>query len=109
MRKSMALLTAAAVTLAPAAGLAKPATQQSAPTTTTSSPFGHTGQPNQSCEELGNQPGTAGSSANTGSAFSPSGHAGTVYAGEQAGVNDKNAHSVSQYDTACAVNHSNPG
>ena len=108
MKNTIGLLAAAAVAFAPAAGFAKPATQQSAPTTT-SSPFGHTGQPNQSCEELGNQPGTAGSSANTGSAFSPSGHAGTVNAGEQAGVNDKNAHSVSQYDTACAVNHSNPG
>jgi hypothetical protein len=109
MRKTIALLAAGAVALAPAATLAKPTTTQSAPTTTTSSPFGHTGQPNQSCEDLGNQPGTAGSSDNTGSAFSPSGQSGGVYAGEQAGINDKNDHSVSQYDTACAVNGSNPG
>ena len=106
MKKSIALLVAGATALVPATGFAAPVTQQSAPTTT-SSPFGHTGQPNQSCEDLGNQPGTAGSSDNTGSAFSPNGQAGTVYAGEQAGINDKNAHSVSQYDVACAVNHSN--
>jgi len=108
MRILTTLFAATAIAMVPAATLAKPTTQQSAPTTT-SSPFGHTGQPNQSCEDLGNQPGTAGSSDNTGSAFSENGRSGTVYAGEQAGINDKNAHSVSQYDTACAVNHSNPG
>lgn len=108
MRRMIALLAAGAMALAPAAALAKPVTQQSAPTTT-SSPFGHTGQPDQSCEDLGNQPGTAGSSDNSGSAFSENGQSGTVYAGEQPGINDKNDHSVSQYDTACAVNNSNPG
>jgi hypothetical protein len=102
------LLAATAIIIAPAATLAKPTTHQSAPTTT-SSPFGHTGQPDQSCEDLGNQPGSAGSSDNTGSAFSENGRSGTVYAGERAGINDKNDHSVSQYDTACAVNQSNPG
>ena len=108
MKTVIGIITATAMAVAPAATLAKPVTQQSAPTTT-SSPFGTTGQPNQSCEDLGNQPGNAGSSTNTGSAFSENGQAGTVYAGEQAGINDKNDHSVSQYDTACAVNHSNPG
>jgi hypothetical protein len=108
MRFISTLIAASAIMIAPAATLAKPTAHQSAPTTT-SSPFGHTGQPNQSCEDLGNQPGNAGSSDNTGSAFSENGHSGTVYAGEQAGINDKNDHSVSQYDTACAVNQSNPG
>ena len=108
MKTVISIIAATAMAVAPGAALAKPTTHQTAPTTTTSSPFGHTGQPNQSCEDLGNQPGSAGSSDNTGSAFSPSGQSGTVYAGEQPGTNDKNAHSVSQYDTACAVNHSNP-
>jgi hypothetical protein len=108
MKTVIGIIAATAMAVAPAATLAKPATQQSAPTTS-SSPFGHTGQPDQSCEDLGNQPGNAGSSDNTGSAFSENGQSGTVYAGEQAGINDKNDHSVSQYDTACAVNHSNPG
>jgi hypothetical protein len=108
MKTVIGIIAATAIAVAPGAALAKPTTHQNAPTTTTSSPFGHTGQPNQSCEDLGNQPGSAGSSDNTGSAFSPNGQSGTVYAGEQAGINDKNEHSVSQYDTACAVNHSNP-
>jgi hypothetical protein len=108
MNRSFTLLAASAMMFAPAATFAKPATPQSAPRNT-SSPFDHTGQPDQSCEDLGNQPGSAGSSDNTGSAFSENGKSGTVYAGEQAGINDKNPHSVSQYDTACAVNQSNPG
>ena len=108
MKILITYFAATAIAIAPTASLAKPSTPQSA-ATNTSSPFGHTGQPDQSCEDLGNQPGNAGSSDNTGSAFSENGHAGTVYAGEQAGINDKNPHSVSQYDTACAVNQSNPG
>jgi hypothetical protein len=63
-----------------------------------------TGQPNQDCEELGNQPGN--SMNNSGSAFSPTGQSGSVYAGEQTNINDKNTVSVSQYDQACAVNQS---
>jgi len=43
---------------------------------------------------------------NNGSAFSPTGRSGTVYAGEQTNRNDKNTASVSQYDQACAVNQS---
>jgi hypothetical protein len=66
-----------------------------------SSPFGEPGQPNQSCEDTPNPPGNAGSPSNTGSPFSPNGHAGTVYAGEQP-QNSQNPKSVSQYDAACA-------
>ena len=99
MNRSFTLLAATAIITAPAATFAKPVTNQSAPTTT-SSPFGHTGQPNQSCEEDPNTPGN--SSTAPGSAFNPDGTAGSVYAGEQPGINDKNVHSVSQYDTACA-------
>ena len=57
------------------------------------------GQPNQSCEDPGSK--TPGNSASApGSAFSPDGKAGTVYAGEQP-QNSVNPHSVSQYDVAC--------
>jgi hypothetical protein len=57
-----------------------------------------TGQPGQSCEDIGVRPGQAMSAP--GSAFNPNGVAGTVYAGNQA-VNSKNPNSVSQYDVAC--------
>ncbi len=57
------------------------------------------GQPNKSCEDPGMM--TPGHAAdNSGSAFSPTGMAGTVYAGEQM-QNSGNSHSVSQYDVAC--------
>ena len=58
-----------------------------------------TGQPNQSCETTPNTPGKAASAP--GSAFNPTGRAGTVYAGEQP-QNARNTASVSQYDVACA-------
>ena len=58
-----------------------------------------TGQPNQSCEDLGNQPGNAINAR--GSPFNPKGVAGTKYAGEQP-QNSNNPKSVSQYDVACA-------
>ena len=57
-----------------------------------------TGQPNQSCETTPITPGKAATAP--GSAFNPSGKAGTVYAGEQP-QNSRNTASVSQYDVAC--------
>jgi hypothetical protein len=57
------------------------------------------GQPNQSCQKTGTTPGQAGSAP--GSAFNPSGTAGTHYAGQQP-QNSKNPKSVSQYDVACS-------
>ena len=57
-----------------------------------------TGQPNQSCEDVGVRPGHAMSAP--GSAFNPDGIAGTKYAGEQP-QNSKNPKSVSQYDVGC--------
>ncbi len=68
-------------------------------TTTTLRGPDKTGQPNQSCEDLGNQPGRSMSAP--GSAFNPDGKAGSVYAGEQP-QNSRNTASVSQYDVACA-------
>jgi hypothetical protein len=57
------------------------------------------GQPNASCEDVDIRPGQAEFAP--GSAFNPDGTAGAKYAGEQQGINDKNDHSVSQYDVAC--------
>lgn len=57
-----------------------------------------TGQPNASCEDAGVRPGNAMTAP--GSAFNPTGVAGTRYAGEQP-QNSINVHSVSQYDVAC--------
>ena len=73
-------------------------TTQSARSTTRT-----TGQPNASCEDIPNQPGNSMSAP--GSAFNPDGVSGTKYAGEQP-QNSKNPTSVSQYDVACARNHS---
>lgn len=102
MKYSFTLFAAAAVALAPTVSLAAPTSTP--PTSGSISPPVTTGQPNQDCEELGNQPGN--SMNNNGSAFSPTGQSGSVYAGEQTNVNDKNTVSVSQYDQACAVNQS---
>jgi hypothetical protein len=101
MRASF-LLAAAAVALTPSVTFAAPTSTP--PTSGSISPPVTTGQPTQDCEELGNQPGN--SMDNNGSAFSPTGRSGTVYAGEQTNRNDKNTVSVSQYDQACAVNQS---
>lgn len=57
-----------------------------------------TGQPNQSCEDVGVTPGNAVSAP--GSAFNPDGVAPSVYAGTQP-QNSNNPNSVSQYDVAC--------
>jgi len=57
-----------------------------------------TGQPGASCETSGVRPGSAMSAP--GSAFNPTGTAGTVYAGTQP-QNSRNPNSVSQYDVAC--------
>ncbi len=57
-----------------------------------------TGQPNQSCQDVGVTPGNA--VAALGSAFNPNGFAGMVYAGIQL-QNSINPNSVSQYDVAC--------
>ena len=74
------------------------ATRAAQPTTLGPS---RTGQPNQSCGSA-TAPNTPGHAAMApGSAFNPSGTAGTVYAGEQP-QNSRNTASVSQYDVACA-------
>src|SRR5256886_16184129 len=58
------------------------------------------GQPNQSCENPHTMTTPGKSSAARGSAFKPSGLAGTNYAGEKS-AHAKDPKSVSQYDVAC--------
>lgn len=74
------------------------------PTTTTPNTVrgpAMTGQPKQSCGSASapNRPGNAASTP--GSAFNPSGTAGTKYAGQQP-QNSGNTASVAQYDVACS-------
>jgi hypothetical protein len=98
MRKSIAVLAAGAMALAPATAFGAPTSTP--PSSGDISPTATTGQPNQDCESLGNQPGSSLSAS--GSAFNfVDGQAGTVYAGEQTNINDKNTAAASQYDVAC--------
>ena len=92
---SMALFTTGAVA-ATGHPVTATTTHRSQPTTLGPA---KTGQPNQSCETTPNTPGKAASAP--GSAFNPTGKAGSVYAGEQP-QNSRNTASVSQYDVACA-------
>ena len=100
--KRIVTLLIAATALASAAGFAAPTSTP--PSSGDISPAHDTRQPNQSCEDLANQPGQSIDAS--GSAFSPSGTSGAVYAGEQTNINDKNTASVSQYDVACFHNQS---
>jgi hypothetical protein len=93
MRHFMASLTIAATLILTSAGVAFAA-----------NPSG-TGQPTVECGEDGNntRPGQAATAPGGGSAFLDPGPgtSGQHYAGEQPGINDKNPHSVAQYDVAC--------
>lgn len=103
MKRTIALAAVASLALAPTTTFAKPASTP--PTTNSISPAHDTGQPGADCELLGagGLDVTPGNSENApGSAFNPDGHAGTQYAGEKTGINDKNTASVSQYDVACS-------
>jgi hypothetical protein len=105
MKATLGLLAAAAVCFAPSAALAAPGTAKGPPAPLSISPAHATQQPSQSCEDLGNQPGNAFDAS--GSAFNfVDGTAGTVYAGNNDPINDKNTASVSQYDVACEMNNS---
>jgi hypothetical protein len=106
MKVTMNLLAAAIIACAPSAAFAAPGTAHGPPGPLSISPHAaQTGQPNQDCETLGNQPGNSLDAS--GSAFNfVDGTAGGVYAGEQNGINNKNTESASQYDTACLHNQS---
>jgi hypothetical protein len=102
MKLIVTLLATGIIALGSTATLAKPA--NTPPTSGDISPAHDTRQPDQSCEDLANQPGNSIDAS--GSAFNPNGTAGSVYAGEQTNINDKNTASVSQYDVACLHNQS---
>lgn len=102
MKRTMLLLAAGAMAMAPSATLAKPGTVT---TTQVSSQAGgptSTGQPGVECgdEDAPNSPGQAATAP--GSAFNGDGTAHGVYAGEQ-DVNTRNLATVSQYDAACQL------
>jgi hypothetical protein len=100
------LLITSTAAFAAGTGHAMGASQRTHAATPTAHPTtlgpARTGQPNQSCELTPNTPGNSATAP--GSAFNPSGRAGTVYAGEQP-QNSRNTASVSQYDVACARSH----
>jgi len=96
MKRTITLIAATAAALAPAMALAKPASGSISPAHTT-------GQPGVECDEEGAvAPGSqSGRDPGPGSPFQEDSVSGSHYAGEQAGINDKNTASVSQYDIAC--------
>jgi hypothetical protein len=98
MKRTIALIAATAISLAPAVALAKPTT--TSPTTNSISPAHDTGQQNLECQDGGIAPGNP-PELGPGSPFQEDSISGSHYAGEQVGVNDKNTSSVSQYDVAC--------
>jgi hypothetical protein len=96
MKPTLALFAATAIALTPAMTMA------ARPTTGSLGPA-DTGQPGVECTDEGAvAPGTqSGRDPGPGSPFQADSISGSHYAGEQAGINDKNTASVSQYDIAC--------
>ena len=105
MKRTIALVAATALSLAPAAafGQTAPGNGQYQGTNYWHSNSGNAnGQPNQSCEDLGTTPGNAADAPGGGSPVSgEDSTGGSHYAGSQP-QNSRNTASVSQYDVACA-------
>ena len=100
MAKTITLIAAGAIALAPAIVLATPQTTQP-PAPGSISPNHDTGQPGVECEDVGEAPGHSDEAPGGGSPFIEGDSvAGAHYAGEQP-QNSKNTASVSQYDIAC--------
>jgi hypothetical protein len=97
MKRTIVLVAAATIAFAPGVALAAP------PASGSISPSHETGQPGVECEDEGAiAPGTqSGRDPGPGSPFQEDSVSGSHYAGEQAGINDKNTASSSQYDIAC--------
>ena len=97
MNRTMTLIGAAAIALAPAIAFAAP------PASGSISPNHETGQPGAECEdEGGTAPSQSGRDPGPGSPFlNEDSVAAAHYAGHQPGINDKNTASNSQYDIAC--------
>ena len=95
MKRSITFL-AAAILAAPTVALAAP------PSSGSISPAHDTGQPNVECEDGGTAPSQSGRDPSQGTPFlNEDSVSGAHYAGHQAGINDKNTASNSQYDIAC--------
>jgi hypothetical protein len=113
MRRITTLLGAGALVLGPALGIATPSLSQ--PASGSISPNHDTGQQvggedGLECEDAGAaaRPGTiSGQEPGPGNPFQEDSISGAHYAGEQAGINDKNTAAVSQYDLACFT-HNTP-
>lgn len=103
MRHTTALALSAILSLTPAMAFGKPASGSI-------SPSHDTGQPGVECDEEGAvAPGSqSGRAPGPGSPFQEDSVSGSHYAGEQAGINDKNTASVSQYDIACFAGPDRP-
>jgi hypothetical protein len=96
MNRTISLIGAAAVAMAPTIAMAAP------PASGSLSPHHATGQPGVECDEEGaSAPSQSGREPGPGSPFQEDSISGSHYAGEQPGINDKNTASVSQYDIAC--------
>lgn len=111
MNRSLGFLFASAIAIAPTGTLAGPT--HTPPGSGAITPNATTGQPGVECDD-GTPPGNAGevhgsSGRLPGSPFVEGDSvSGTHYAGEQAGINDKNSASVSQYDIACFAGPDRP-
>jgi hypothetical protein len=97
MKRTMLLLAAATMALPPTITFAAP------PASGSISPNHETGQPGVECEDEGaTVPSQSGRDPGPGSPFlNEESVSGAHYAGHQAGINDKNTASSSQYDIAC--------
>lgn len=106
MKHKITLLAASALIVTPAAGFGAP------PSSGSISPHHTTGQqvPPLECEDgIAPASTTRHHAAGQGSPFQEESVSGSHYAGEQAGINDKNTASVSQYDIACFGGSDRPG
>lgn len=105
MKRTLTMLAASAMAIAPSLSLAAPGGGNGPPAPGSISPHHDTGQqvPPTECGEDGPTPGQSADAPGGGSAFADEdvSKAGAHYAGTQP-QNSKNTASVSQYDTACA-------
>ncbi|HKC03783.1 MAG TPA: hypothetical protein VKC17_10835 [Sphingomicrobium sp.] len=96
MNRTISLIGAVAVALAPTIAFAAP------PASGSISPNHETGQPGVECEEGGTAPSQSGREPGPGTPFlNEESVSAAHYAGHQPGINDKNTASNSQYDIAC--------
>jgi len=100
MKHTITLVAASAIAVAPIpAFAAPPASGSISPNHETGQQVG--GEDGLECDEGGAAPSQSGREPGPGSPFQEDSISGSHYAGEQAGINDKNTASVSQYDLAC--------